>query len=171
MAFISIPSSLIQVGKAVKKSLFQLTKDNFDDLESRLSAVEVTGTFVEIADETVYSATTAATLTGVLFYKAKQNVRVTKVQIQIFEKGSISSGLLTVDLKKNSTLNPVGFASILTTQASINFASDPDFTADDAVINSVLNDLSVGDFLRVDVTALPATPLSKFRIIVSGELI
>lgn len=171
MAFTSIPSALIQVGKAIRKSLFQYTKDNFDDHESRLAAVEVNTSFVEMCDETIYSATTAATLTGVFFYKAKQATRVTKVQVQIFEKGAISSGILSIDAKKSTSLDPVGFASILTTQPTINFASDPDYYSEDGVISSVLNDMAVGDFLRIDVTSLPATPLSKFRIIVTGELI
>ena len=40
MAFITIPSSAIEVGRAIKKSLFTLIKDNFDDHESRLNLVE-----------------------------------------------------------------------------------------------------------------------------------
>jgi len=170
MAFVSIPTALIQVGKAIKKSLWQYTKDNFDDLDSRLSAVEVAAVFTEIIDETIYSATTASTLTGVYFYKVKQNTRITKVQIQIYDKGSIVTGSLTVDVKKNNTLNPVGFASILTTLPTIDFAVDADYASNDGVISSVLNDLVTDEFIRVDVTALPSTPLSKFRVIVTGEL-
>lgn len=170
MAFTTIPSALIQVGKAIKKSLWQYTKDNFDDLDARVAAIEVTSSLVEIIDETFYSATTAASLTGLYFYRAKQATRITKVQIQIFDKGVISSGSLTVDLKKSATLGGT-FSTILTTLPTVDFAVDPSFTSDDATINNALNDLVVNDFIRVDVTALPSTPLSKFRVIVTGELL
>ena len=39
MAFVTIPSTLIEVGKAVKKELFQTIKDNLDDHESRISGL------------------------------------------------------------------------------------------------------------------------------------
>lgn len=170
MAYTSIASSLYQVGKAIKKNLWTLVADNLDDHETRIAAVETIGTVVDIMDETVYSATTAATLTGVLFYKSKQSIRITKLEIQIYEKGTISSGSLTVDLKKSSSLNPVGFSSIMTTPATINFATALNFDINAGVINSVLNDMAVNEYLRLDVTALPSTPLTKFRVVVTGEL-
>jgi hypothetical protein len=170
LAYTSISSLAIQVGKAIKKNLFDLIKQDLDDHESRISAVETIGTVLDIIDETFYSATTAATLTGMYFYKAKQSLRITKVEIQIYETGSISSGSLTVDLKKSSTLDPVGFSSIMTTQATINFATASDYDLNAGVINSTLNELSVNEYLRLDVTALPSTPLSKFRALVIGEL-
>jgi hypothetical protein len=106
----------------------------------------------------------------VFFYKAKQNIRVTKLEIQIYEKGSISSGSLTVDVKKSSSLNPIGFSSIMTTPATINFATAINYDLNAGVINSTLNDVAVNEYLRLDVTALPSTPLSKFRVLVIGEL-
>jgi len=43
MGFLTIPSELIQVGKALKKEIFLKTKDNFDDHETRINAVEAGG--------------------------------------------------------------------------------------------------------------------------------
>ena len=40
MAFTSIPASAIEVGRAIKKSLFTTIKNNFDDHETRLNLVE-----------------------------------------------------------------------------------------------------------------------------------
>jgi hypothetical protein len=170
MAYTSISSAAIQVGKAIKKNLWELVKSNLDDHESRISAVETIGTVLDIIDETFYSATAAASLTGMYFYKAKQGIRITKLEIQIYEKGAIASGSLTVDLKKSSSLNPVGFASIMTTQATIDFSTANDFDLNAGVINSTLNELAVNEYLRLDVTALPTTPISKFRVLVIGEL-
>jgi hypothetical protein len=169
MAFTSISSALIQVGKAIKKELWQITKDNFDDLDSRVASLEVTGSLVQIIDETFYSATTAATLTGLYFYKIKQNTRITRVEVQIFAKGSISSGSVTIDLKKAATLGGT-YTSIMTTLPTINFASAPDYSSNSGAINGTLNDLVTDEFIRVDFTSLPSTPLAKVRVIVTGEL-
>ena len=170
MAYSSISSLAIAVGKAIKKELWDLIKGNFDDHESRLTAVETAGSLIPIFDETVYSATAAASLTAVLFFQAKQAMKVVRVRVQIFDKGSISSGTLEIDCKKSTSLNPAGFATILTTLPSINFATAANYDSDDAVINSSLNTLAIDQYIRIDVTALPTTPLSKFRVIVYGEI-
>lgn len=170
MAFTSISSTLIAVGKAIKRELWLTTKDNFDDHEARLLDIETAGSLIPIWDETIYSTSSAASLTGMLFFRAKQTMKVVRVQVQIFTKGSISSGSVTLDVKKSSSLNPAGFATILTTTASVNFATDPDYTSDDAVINSGLNSLAIDDYIRADITALPTTPVGKIRVIVYGEI-
>ncbi len=168
MAFTSISSTLIAIGKAVKRELWLTTKNNFDDHESRLLDLETAGSLIQIFDVTVLGAD-AATLTGLELYRAKQAIKIVRVQVQIFEKGSISSGTLSIDCKKSSTLGG-SFSTILTTQGSINFATDPDYTSDDAVINSSLNSLAIDEFIRIDVTSLPATPLGRFRFIAYGEI-
>jgi hypothetical protein len=40
MSFITIPSSWLNVGEAIKKKIFTRIKDNLDDHETRLNAVE-----------------------------------------------------------------------------------------------------------------------------------
>lgn len=169
MAFTSISSTLIAVGRAIKRELWLTTKNNFDDHESRIAALETAGSIIQVFDETIYSAAKASTLTGLLFFKAKQAMKIVRVQVQIFEKGSISSGTVSIDCKKASTLGGT-FSSILTTQASINFATDPDYTSDDAVINSSLNSLAIDEFIKIDVTSLPTVPLKKMRVVVYGEI-
>lgn len=169
MAFTAISNSAIAVGKAIKKELWDLVKGNFDDHESRLLDVETAGSLIPVFDETIYSAVEASTLTGVLYFRAKQAMKVVRVQVQIFEKGSISSGTLSIDCKKAATLG-AAFSTILTTQASVDFSTDPDFTSDDAVINSSLNSLAIDEYIKIDVTSLPATPLAKMRVVVYGEI-
>jgi hypothetical protein len=170
MAFVSIPNSIIQIGKAIKKELWDILKGSLDDHESRLSVLEAGASQVVIFDETIYNSTRAATLTGMLFFKASRDITVTSVQIQIFETGVITTGLLKVDLKKASSLDPAFFSSILTTEAEIDFTTANDFETDNATINPVLNAVPIDSYLRVDVTSLPATPLGKFRVRIFGEL-
>lgn len=170
MPFSAISSAAVQVGKAITAGLFGKVRTNLDDHEARLAALETSSSLVPIFDETVYNVSAAASLTGVIFHKVTVAVRITKVQVQIFEKGSIVSGLLTVDAKKAATLGAV-FSSILTAGASLNYATAANYDSADATINSSLNSLSVNQFLRIDVTALPTVPVGKFRILVYGELV
>lgn len=170
MAFTSISSALITVGKAITRNLWLTTKDNFDDHETRIAGLETAGSIIPVFDETIYVTSRAASLTGMLFFKAKQAMKIVKVQVQIFDKGAISSGTVSLDLKKGATLTPGAFATILTTQASVNFATDPDYTANDAVINASLNSLAIDQYVRADFTSLPTIPLGKCRVIVYGEI-
>ncbi len=169
MAFTSISSTLINVGKAVKRELWLLTKNNFDDHEERISGLETAGSLIEVFDQTVYNASVAATLTGVLFFQAKQSMRITKVQVQIFTKGSISSGSVEIDLKKSSSLGG-SYSSIMTTKPILNFATASDYDSDDGTINASLASLDVDDFVRLDFTTLPTVPLQKCRVVVYGEI-
>jgi hypothetical protein len=169
MAYSTISSALIAVGKAIKRELWLKTKDNFDDHESRIASLETAGSLIPIFDETIYSRSSASGYTGLLYYQAKQAIKVTKVLVQIYAKGSISSGTIEIDAKKAASLG-ASFSTIMTTKPSINFATASDYDFDDGAINASLNSLAVDDYLRIDVTTLPTTPLGKFIIIVYGEI-
>ena len=170
MSFITIPNSLIQVGKAVKREIFKLAKDNLDDHESRINAIETSGSSIELLNNDVVLASSAASLTGVLYYKAPFAFTVNTVEIQIFTKGSISSGILEVDVLTNDSPDNSGMQSIFTTEPSIDFSTAVDYAVStNQVINSAIATLSVGDFLRFDVISLPVG-LGRFRILMRGTL-
>jgi hypothetical protein len=168
MPFSSITASQILPGKAAKAELFSKIKDNLDDHETRLLTVEAGIAAIEIFNFDVVNASSGVTMTGMIHHEALFDFTVTKVKVQIFEKGSISSGTLEIDIKKNSTLDDTGMTSILTTKPIIDFSTDPDYTEDIGVLNASEQDVLEGEFLRLDVTALPTLPLSKFRVLVYG---
>ena len=168
MAYTPINASNIQVGDSVKQELFQAIKDNFDNHETRIIAAETSGAVLEVFDEDVHNASSAVTMTNLLSYQAKRNIRITKVTLQIYEKGSVSSGILEMDVLKASSLGGT-YASILTTLPDIDFSTAANFDATDGIINGSLNELIDGDYLRVDMTSLPTVSVGRWRIIVYGE--
>jgi hypothetical protein len=168
MTFATIPTTNITVGKSVKKELFDLIKTNFDDHETRLSALSVGSGPIVLFNEDITNVSTALTLIGVLYNKAIANIQITKAQIQILGKDGISTGLLEFDLKKCSTLGGT-FVSIFTTKPSINYASDAAYAFRDGVLNSGQTIL-IDDIIRLDITNVPTGVISKFRVMVYGVL-
>jgi len=85
-----------------------------------------------------------------------------------YEKGVITSGILSIDVKKSASLGGT-YTSIFSSAPAINFAVDPDYTVSQGVFNG-LNVVVAGEYLRLDVTALPSVPLSRFNILVYGTI-
>jgi hypothetical protein len=109
-----------------------------------------------------------APVTGVLFFKAPQAFTINNVVMQIFTKNGIASGSLTIDIKKNSTPNPTGMTSIFSVLPTTNYATNADYATNSGTISS--GAVSAGDYLRLDLTAVPSTTLfDKFFIMVYGS--
>jgi hypothetical protein len=97
------------------------------------------------------------------------NFSVNDFRIQLFSKLGVSSGSLTLELEKSSDTNNLNFSSILTTPVTFNFASDSDYSEKTATINSSLNDILLGDVLRVRVTNIPAGFYGKILISIGAQ--
>lgn len=168
--FTSIPTSLTGVGKALKKELIDLIKNNFDDHETRITGLSLGSTPIEVFNLTVVNASSAQTFTGLTFYRACTSFSIATVQIAIFEKGVISSGNLTIDIKKSTTGLGGTFTSILTTQPTIDFSSAANYATATGILSISEQSIAQNDILRLDVTGLPATTLGKFRVLVYGTI-
>ena len=125
------------------------------------------GGIIEVFNSTVVNATGATTLTGVAYFKAPKAMTIDTVVLQIYEKGSITTGSLTMDLKKNTTPDSVGMASIFTTLPTINFTTATNYQTNSGTLNTGAVALGAGDWVRLDFTSIPAG-LSKWAIIVYG---
>jgi hypothetical protein len=170
MAFTTISNTLIQVGKALKREIFTTVKDNFDDHESRINNVESFGNRVEIYNNEILLGSSFSTLTGLGYFKATSDFTLSSCEIQIFETGSISTGTLEIDIKKNTSPDNTGMASVFSIRPSIDFSGASDFdVSSNQVFNPASDDIEIGDFLRLDVTSLPVG-LAKFRLILYGEI-
>lgn len=170
MAYEEILASEIEVGKAVKKELWRKTRNSLIDHEQRIAALSLGAAPVEVFNLDIANASSSASLTGVVNYKAITNFTVNLVEVQIFEKGGITSGFLTIDVKKNTSLDDLGMTSILTTLPSINFSLFPDYSSSAGILNPALQTVVAGEFLRLDITSLPITPLGRFRVVVYGVI-
>jgi hypothetical protein len=108
---------------------------------------------------------------GVLYFKAPRDVTINTVSVQLFEKKGITSGLLQIDIKKSSNKTPNGalMSSIFTTQPSLDFSLsgvvDYSQTINQALSQST-NRIAAGDFLRLDITSVPAGFNGSIHIVV-----
>lgn len=169
MAFTTIPSSIIQVGKAIKKEIFDLLKGNLDDLDSRVSSLEVSGGSVFIFNGDIDLTGFSVSRPDIYYYKAATNFSVNDFRVQLFTKDGISSGNLVIDLEKSSDTNNANFSSILTSPISFNFASDAAYSEKTALINSSLNDIVTGDVLRVEITNVPSGFYGKILMSIGAQ--
>lgn len=170
MPYQPINDSEIEVGKPIKHELFKKIQNSLNDHEQAINALSIGASPIEVFNVDVVNATAAPTLTGMLHHKCFIGFTVSTVELQIFEKGSISSGVIEIDIKKNTTLDDIGMTSILDVKPSINFATASDYDVSAGVLNTSLQTVNAGDFLRLDITSLPSIPLGKFRVIVYGVI-
>jgi hypothetical protein len=155
MAFTSLSNTLIQVGKAVKKEIFQVVKDNFDDHETRLNSVEFqqAANFIFNGDISLFGFD--SNNPDVYYYKAPTNFSLSDVEGQLFTKQSIVTGALSVDIQKSINTNDVNFSSCLTSDLSFNFATDPNYTSKQATIDGSNSTFITDDVLRIVITSIP----------------
>ena len=170
MAFITMPDSLIQVGKAITRTLFKTyVKDNLDDLDSRVSSVEGAVSKIVIFDEIVINAATlesGGSVTGLDIFRVPSGFTLIDAKVYMFLKGSLT-GTLQMDVQKSTSPNFSSSVSVFTTKPSItvnNYAVSS---------NSVFNGAAVvveGDYLRLDITTLPSNGnISSFGVFLVGE--
>ena len=171
MSFISIPASIITVGSAIKKELWDYVKNNFDDHETRLNGIETNAAKIPVMKFYVLNAANFSTATGLYYWESNDNFTITNAYIQIFEKGSLS-GFFEIDIKKSTTtLDGASFSSIFTTKPKITFSTASDYSkSTNQVFNVPQITVAPGNYLRLDVTQMPNTSvMSKFLITVYGE--
>lgn len=169
MAFTSISSTLINVGKAVKREIFTLIKDNFDDHESRLGNLEVGAAKIKVFDGVVKPASSFAHI-GVAYYVAKGPFLINETFIQLFTKESLG-GTLEIDILKSTTdTNDSSFTSIFSTKPSLVFASVSDYAVSTNQVLNINAQVQEGDILRFDITQMPSGgTLTRFLISIAGE--
>jgi hypothetical protein len=171
MAFTSISSLAIAIGSAIKKELFDLIKTNFDDLNSRVNAIESSSSKIPIIKFFVLNGSEFSTGTGLYYWESNDNFTITSAYVQIFEKGSLT-GTFEVDIKKSTTnLDGPSFTTIFTTKPSLVYASIVDYEkSTNQVFDATKTSMVVGNLLRFDITQMPTSGvMSKFLITVYGE--
>lgn len=168
MAFITIPASWLDVGDPTKKEIFDYIKDNFDDLDSRTTAVEGGGNKIIIFNGIFANASSAGSLTGTMFERVPQNMTITDAKLYIFLKGSLT-GNLEMDIRKSSSADFTSDSSIFSTKPKIDFSVASNYAeSSNAVISS--GGFTAGQYLRIDITSLPAGGvLGKWGVYIIGE--
>jgi hypothetical protein len=156
MAFIAIENNIIKVGDPITKEIMDLIKDNFDDLNTRVSGLSVSGGSIYIFNGDVSLIGYSSLHQDIFYYKAKQDFAVNEFSVQLFTKQGVTSGNLVLDLQKAINTNDANFSTILTTPLSFNFASDADYSSKSATIDSGANNITTNQVLRIKITNVPA---------------
>ena len=171
MAFSTIPSSLIQVGKATVKQLFDLIKGNLDDLDSRLTTVEASVSKFQFWSGPFYNASSGPSYTGVIGpFVVPSDFEITDAKIAIFLKGSLT-GNLEIDVQKSTSQDFSSSVSVFTTKPKIDFSTASDYEASsNAALDNANKSFNAGDWYRIDITELPAGGvIGRFNIDIVGE--
>lgn len=169
MSYSPIDPLTIKVGDPITKDLLDKINANFESHETRLNASETTGGSVFIFNGDISFANFNAADPNVFYYKAATDFSISEVRGQIFNKGSITSGSLTLDVQKSTDTNDSGFNTILTSQLTFNFASDANYSEHIASINAGVSAFTAGMVLRVKVTAVPAGFSGKILLSIGAE--
>jgi hypothetical protein len=173
MAFSLIPASLIQVGKSLKKEIFQIISDNFVEIDTDLNDLKNSQKRITVFDETFYNSTPAPSISNILYYQADQAFTFTSCVIGIFDSaGAPLTGDLEIDIEKASDRSFGSAVSLFTTRPSITLDTASDY--DDST-NQVFDannvDIAAGEWIRVSITELPTGGnLSRFTLNVYGEI-
>ena len=171
MAFTPINSTQIQVGRAIKKELWDVVKNDFDDLNTRLNAVEASSPKIKVIEFYVLNASSFSTATGIYYYRAVDTFTLTSATIQIFEKGSLT-GTFEIDVEKSTTnLDGPSFSTVFTTKPSINLTTASNYAiSTNQVFDPTKVSIVPGNYLRLDISQFPTGGvMSKFLITVYGE--
>ena len=161
----------LDVGDPLRKEYFDKNKCNQDDINSRLGTVEAGAGKVFVFNFRVRNAIRADSLTCISLFKATFDFTLIDARLQAFEVGTLT-GDLEIDVKKNTSPNPIGFTSVFTTRPLLDYDLISNYDeSSNAVFDANQTDILDGDFLRLDVTSLPSNGvINSFYVTVIGEL-
>lgn len=167
MAFATIPSGKIDVGDPITKDLWDAVKDNFDDHESRVNALEGGANKIVVFDFLVFNAAqyvSASTLEGIAIWRSPASFTLTAAQISNLTAGT--SGTIEYDVKKSTTLGGV-FTTVFSTKPSVAFGAGNDATSTNAVFSTTA--VAQGDWLQLDISSFQS-PQRRFHVLFYGEV-
>lgn len=152
MAFTTLNTSEIESGKPVASSMLSKVKDNFDDHETRISAIEASSAddYPPLILGVGGPYYVGGAVNGVLKTTVNFPITITGVRLLIDVAGS--SGTTEVDVKFSRSGG--AYTSILTTKPSVGYASGNDAISSNGVVNATYKDLIAGDIIRLDLTSV-----------------
>jgi hypothetical protein len=160
MAFVAIPSADIEVGKPVKKDLWDKTKGNLDDHETRINDAE---TQLDTAGRTyVFNVNGQGAVideADVDFVQAK--ARITGITMHVKQAGSSGTVTMDVELKRGAG----SFSSILSSPVSIAQTAG-DYAKATATVSTT--DLEIDDIIRINIDAIQ-TGATGYKLIIQTQ--
>ena len=168
MAFVNIDSSRYDVGKSTRKELFQDLVLNQSDLNTRVLDIEASSSKIIVFEGDVVFRV-ASSLTGIAMFTAASNFRLTGAVVGVYDKTGVTSGTLSIDVRKSTTRDFTTNVSIFTTAPSLNMATASNYDdSTNAVIDAGEQDMITGEALRLDITSIPSGLTGRIYVKVTG---
>jgi hypothetical protein len=149
MAFSALTTAQIAVGEPTAREIFLKSKDNFDDHESRIVALENSVNAILVIE---FNAAGPYSLKGpqneVMFTRISNNITVQGARLISQTAGA--SGSLEIDIKYKRGAG--AWTTIFSTRPSVSSASGDYISSTNAVIS--VTSLLAGDLIRLDITAV-----------------
>lgn len=169
MSFVIIDSNKIKVGDPITKELWDAIKNNFDDIDTRVNNLAVSGSNVYIINEAVNFLSYKNSNSDFWYYKVPVNMVITGMNVQLFSKDGISSGSFTVDLQKGTSTDNSTFNTVLTSAVTFNFAIDVSYSVKSASLDPSSSILLAGDVLRLNLSSYPAGFKGRVLFLIWGS--
>lgn len=159
------------VGDAVKVEKVTGIISNQADHETRIAALEGSAGKVVCFDTTLYNASTASSLTGIIFFRAPVDFSLTEAVVAIYDTTGLSlSGTLSIDVQTASSPDFTSSTSVFTTKPSLTSFTSYTESSNKVFKTDGTEDISAGDYLRLDIDSLPTGDiLPRIQIHVYGE--
>lgn len=148
MAYQTIDLAKLATGEPTSQELFRRTRDNFEDHEDRLNAIELTANkFAPIEFEVVGPIGVTQVQDSLLFTRIPLDIRI--LAVRMIAKTAGIGGAHTVDLKYKRGTDP--WATLLFAPMQISFSA-----GDLAVFsgNVSVAELDLNDYLRMDISTV-----------------
>jgi len=153
MPFTNLTTGEISTGEPVSNGTMTKVKDNFDNLNTRVTAVEG-------GSNTVYppmilrvngnAAKLATPYNG--FLKTTCNFNLTVTGVRIITDVAGSSGSTEIDIKFKRGSDP--YTSIFSTKPLLSYTAGNDAVSTNAILNPTYVNLQTGDIIRLDITGV-----------------
>jgi hypothetical protein len=151
MAFSSINTNEIATGEPVSNTTQTKIKDNFDNLDTRVTSLEGGGNTIYppiiLSVNGAYHSMNGAK--GVLKTTCNFNLTVTGVRLLIDKAGSAGTTEINVEYKRGAG----SWTSILTTNPSVAYTEGDDSISSNTVLDSGEVELEAGDLIRVNIVS------------------
>lgn len=176
MAFVGIPADWIEAGKAIKKRLFTRIKENFDDHETRINAMEGGAAKIEVFNFEVMGYInnyTAAELTQIGTFRATIPFTITDAVLTLMNSPSSPTsttvGILEIDIEK-STDSGLTWNTILSSRPQIGNGVNATGSKSGVIVFIDGEEaVAIDDMIRVNISSKKDTQ-GSFHILVYGEV-
>jgi hypothetical protein len=152
MAFIPLPQSQIAVGKPVREDLWQNTKDNLDDHETRVGGLEQGQPKTEVFRSIIHNPLQflSGTVPQVLdMYQAPHDFNLVTAIVTNFRDGTADK--IEIDVRVGATADPDTHVSVFSTLPSVTFGGGDFVESSNAVF--VTQNITQGQWLSDWITS------------------